>query len=623
MKKCLLTLLSAIFVSSLFPVHNSSFVEAKADAWQETRKTNELTISYGQAVSADSEADYCVSENGKYAYGIRHGDLSSGVIAKFDKVTSTYNSATFVTESDESNKEFANVLHWVMYSSNGDGFSFFFTALEDISFSASDGDYGGYMPNAYVSFFFKDQNSDVFIKLSSKNMTEDDKNAPFDEVNLHAGDTIYWEFISYGNQTGTNRFNVQRNKDTDFYPSFVIGSPSETADYISGQEDTYAAYFGRALSNLQSSGTAITSLGYLDISFNHGTPKSYEEISLYSNSIMLSHASRDLVKFWNNQVQMNSYDDAIIRYKANYNIVLNLIWSTDDSNGIASWGDNSVIRYYIESSEGDLYLVDERAVILNNKGKSGEYNLNATLREDESLLVCMCSDSGARRVINYIPDYTCTIKGYSELNAIDFDSIKELEEYKTTKNNGLHWYFSSASGAYNISVNNVLIEHFTYCVDIESRYQNLISNAENKAQVDTLVTQFKSTLKSVSDAAKFVYSYLHMRDYDIYWDNTSGSDLCKTYYGSAKTAFNALNLASRNVVCEDDRFIEAYERLTNWAEANHDYIDEEYLIRSSSALSIMISENSYVAFVICVSVVFSILIFAYFVFKKKVGRKAK
>lgn len=594
------------------------------DEWEETRKTNELAIKYGQTVSSDPNADYTVAENGKYAFGIRHGDLSKNIISKFDKVTSASNSATFVMASDETNKEYANVLHWAMYSSNGDGYSFFFKALDNISFSAVTGDYGGYTVGAYIRYYFKDQNSNCFVPLSSKKLTSDDKNAPFDTINLFAGDEIYWEFISYGTTTGSNRLNIQRNSATDFYPSFILGSPSDSVEYVYGQQTSYETYFTESLENIKNGGAASTSNGYLDISFKHGYPHSIQSMEQYNNSAIFTDSSRDLARFSINQVQMNVGDDAILMFTAKEGVVIDLNWSTDDSNGIASTVGDCSIRFYALSSSGDLYLLDEKAVEANNKGTNGEYDISVTLRASESLLVSIGSNDDSLNVLNYTPTISATIKNYVIGNTIDFDSIDELATYKTTKINGLHWYFSSASGAYDINASNVLIEHFTYCVDVEVKYQRKIKNASSKAEVDTFVNQYRTEVKNTSDAAKFVKSYLYMREYDIYWNDTAGSDLCKTYYGPAKEAFNNLSFGAREIFCENIRFSAAYERLSSWAKANNDHIDDEYLIKANnSSLLNTFSENKNATILIAVVIVASILSVGVLVISKTVTRRAK
>ena len=594
------------------------------DTWEETRKTNELAIKYGQTVSLDASADYTVAENGKYAFGIRHGDLSKNIVSKFDKVTSASNSANFVTASDETNKEYANVLHWAMYSSNGDGYSFFFKALENISFSALAGDYGGYVPGAHVNYYFKDQSSNYFVPLVTKVLSNDDKSAPLDTINLFAGDEIYWEFISYGTTTGSNRLNIQRNQTLDFYPSFVLGSPSDTADYVFGQETTYSSYFNESLESIKNGSAASASIGYLDISFKHGYPRSYQSMEQYSNTAIFTDSSRDLARFSINNAQMNAGDDAILMFTAKDNVVVDLNWSTDDSNGIASIVSDCSIRYYVVATDGSLYLLDDRAVVANNKGKSGEYDISVTLRENESLLVSMGSNDDSLNVINYTPTVVASVKSFVIDNAIDFTTINELAQYKTTKINGLHWYFSSASGAYDISASNVLIEHFTYCVDVEVKYQRMIKNASSKSEVDTIVNQYKTELKNTSDAAKFVKSYLYMREYDIYWDDTAGSDLCKTYYGPAKEAFNNLSFASRQILCENIRFKAAYDRLNGWAKANHDFIDGDYLIKTnSSALMRIYSENKSIVILITIIITASLLSISTFVVYKFATRRMK
>ena len=589
-------------------VPSFTFDDNEPTPWSDTLNTKDLAIEYGKTVAADSEADYTCSENNKYVYGIRHGDLSRGIVSKFDKVTSTSNSANFVMEEDESNKMYANVIHWAMYSSNGDGYSFFFRALEDISFSASDGSYGGNPVSGYLNFYLKLSNSNKYLLLYSKLFTAEDKTAPFATINLHEGEEIYWEFISYGNNTGANRLNIQRNAGLDFYPTFVVGSPSDLADYYDGEENTYSSYFDSALTNLKKSGEATTSKGLLDISFNHGSPRSYTMMSLYSGSTMIAHSTKQLAKFSSEQAQANANDDAIIKYRAKANISLGLQWSTDNANGIASSGSDSVIRYYVESANGDLYLLDERDIVLLNQGKNGEYDISISLKSDESLLISIGSDVDALQIVYFTPAVSTSLENYNVANAIDFTSINELSTYKTTKMNGLHWWLSSYN---NVSLSTVLIEHFTYCNDIEVKYLRLIKSAESKGQVDSFVNQYKAELKNVSDAAKFVYSYLHMRDYDIYWDNTNGSNLCLTYYGDARTAFNNLSSEARSVVCENERFVEAYERLTSWTSANNDYFDAEYSIKSKMPVKNIDNNGSYVL-AIFVSI-FSLLILGVFI----------
>ena len=50
------------------------------DTWEETRKTNELAIKYGQTVSLDASADYTVAENGKYVRKTNHaGGIEGGM----------------------------------------------------------------------------------------------------------------------------------------------------------------------------------------------------------------------------------------------------------------------------------------------------------------------------------------------------------------------------------------------------------------------------------------------------------------------------------------------------------------------------------------------------------------
>lgn len=112
----------------------------------------------------------------------------------------------------------------------------------------------------------------------------------------------------------------------------------------------------------------------------------------------------------------------------------------------------------------------------------------------------------------------------------------------------------------------------------------------------------------------FIETCMHMDDYN------ENLGYCKDqehgYYSTAKTAYNALTNDQKEMFCTDDRFADAYARLSAWAEANGD-VFETYNIVSSSSYRAPTSSNGTAIYVIIGVSVIAAFTLAFFLLKKK------
>ncbi len=348
----------------------------------------------------------------------------------------------------------------------------------------------------------------------------------------------------------------------------------------------YSSYLSKALTAKKGGGNAVAEYDNVDIAFNHGSPKNYSLVTENNDTCLYTSGSLGLAYYWGWQIRFHGTDDAVIKYTAKKDIKLDIGYiASNKESGITNWVGNSSIRFYAESVNGTLELLKTSKITLNNTGETGDYDISVHLATGESLLIDLSTiDDEVNKTISYIPAVTTSQSKYDSSKKIDFDSIEELNMYKNTKSSGLYWYFSASNGAYNITQSNMLLEHFTYCQDVYVKATIAIQNAKSKSDVDAVVNKCKTDLKNVSDAAKFVFNYLHMRDYDIDWNDSEGTNACLDYYGSAKEAFNSLTKGAAEVFCKDSHFREAYDRLSKWALANENVISSDYSIISSSRI---------------------------------------
>lgn len=126
-------------------------------------------------------------------FGVKHGNVSNGNIQKFTKYThdaSTWSS----TLGSTSDNAYADT-HWRIYTRNNDGVIFEFTAKYPIKVSIVRDTIGGdWVADANLNIYKKCENDLTTIK--SVAITEETPKEEFGvEVNLNAGETLYWEFV--------------------------------------------------------------------------------------------------------------------------------------------------------------------------------------------------------------------------------------------------------------------------------------------------------------------------------------------------------------------------------------------------------------------------------------------
>lgn len=132
------------------------------------------------------------------------------------------------------------------------------------------------------------------------------------------------------------------------------------------------------------------------------------------------------------------------------------------------------------------------------------------------------------------------------------------------------------------------------------------------------------TLKTDAEMiSSFISDNMHMNDYDKdgVHGSTGGDGSCKTYYWTAKAAYNKLLASQKETFCtsEDSAIVAARTRLTDWAVANGETLNlENYVLGSVySPFLVETKTNNIVLIVISTSLVSVIAISGFFFLRKK------
>lgn len=157
----------------------------------------------------------------KFSFGIRHGSILDGNVAKYDNITSTKMSAA----SDTSNIYSSVTYNKNIFSCNNDGVIIVFKVFEDMSVEMPAMSYaGGWMDNVYISTFLRVNGTGDYIPLS-KEYAHTKATIGMPKFALTAGDEFYFEFrFPWDGASSGSRRSIQDNSDTGSVPTFVFSN---------------------------------------------------------------------------------------------------------------------------------------------------------------------------------------------------------------------------------------------------------------------------------------------------------------------------------------------------------------------------------------------------------------
>ena len=361
----------------------SSHKEARAEAWNETIDFKQIGIKYAKEVVDNSEADYSTSTSGKFRFGVRHGYLLNGTVEKFGSVTGDGSSSCDfkVTADDVSHAELRN---WRFDALNSDGCIVFITALEPMSISvdavtiATAWFDAGVYNNYYVQL---NGESDYHLIKSQKQPVKNEATfAPLEAVNLSAGDTLYYEFVSTSTGTAASaRRNVQLSAGN--IPTFKLSGALVDVDTSIVMNKLLINYATgvKAKSTLDFSIDPTVSFKYYvrHGSVGDGEIQKYDDVTAPSSDSCVYAISTDT--------------------EGQYSNARNWIFRTNDGDGIIlGFEALQALTFKFEGAEfggsaGGCYIT----IYLLNKGAT-EYKLikNTNITEAEAKLSC-----GVDRVI--------------------------------------------------------------------------------------------------------------------------------------------------------------------------------------------------------------------------------
>ena len=249
---------------------------------------------------------------------------------------------------------------------------------------------------------------------------------------------------------------------------------------------------------------------------------------------------------------------------------------------------------------------------------NGDYSKVSSTLPSGAVIVTVISDGDGNY---YIYDITsdCFIQGSS------VDKTNECYNQTTTKNlSNMSWNITFENGlASVVLVGSTRVFGYNIANPRFATYASYAAStsAANGTAHPVFYKLTGSTLKT--DLNTFQNSSLKMDSYDVGGSigSTGGDGSCSSYYASAKTAFNSLSEAKRQlfVTCSD--YSAALQRLNEWARLNGDEIDADNLLATANSriniLPMNVDNSAAIFALIAISMVSMTVVGAYFLLHKK------
>lgn len=247
-KSTLALAISFLAASAIYGIsHKTEQAKGESEIWSETISLKDLLADYAKAYSENNETTELASSIGQYSYGIRHGNAGEGAINKFTNVT--YTSETefkYNVKDTDDCCVFHESTGIQMFSRNNDGLICYFTAKEDMFFTANSTNVSGWLADMYITFYKKGAEENSYSTVSSTRCVSGNysSNIALNKTFVASGDTIVWELRSPASVSG------YRNMQWTF-PTFTLSKYVElSADELSST---------KLIEDVASSGNGIAS----------------------------------------------------------------------------------------------------------------------------------------------------------------------------------------------------------------------------------------------------------------------------------------------------------------------------------------------------------------------------
>ena len=402
---CLSLFLSfSVLVGNNTFLRTHSYKQAHAESWSETINISQMGIKYAAAVNANANADYAVATSGKYQFGLRHGYLLYNTNEKFAYITGN-GSTSCEYRTAEDDVSHAKAANWYLKTCNSDGCIFFITALDDMSISVTPSTVstGWIDSTTYNNFYFRFNGTDTYHLISSTNNPAKNEAtfAAFDAVNLSAGDTLYYEFVS----TGTGSKDDSRRNIQSSYPTFNISgelvdvSVDDTVNsttLIRQYASFYASHGG--IEEVLSSNLGYT-YGIRHGKLSNGAISQFSTITNSSSGTFSTGSDTEAGITSGKTIWSLNADGVILFFKA----LTDITFVSESITYAGGWADASVYVSYFLKRSGDssfIQLSKQQVSSISVSGDKANFHI-LRLEAGDTIYFEFCCNatSGGRRSI--------------------------------------------------------------------------------------------------------------------------------------------------------------------------------------------------------------------------------
>ena len=312
------------------------------------------------------------------------------------------------------------------------------------------------------------------------------------EFDLKAGDIGYYAF-------GTT---MAKNTNLNVTPKFT-SNPSlydaEARNTLGYDFESFQRDYHNLVSDCVVSKGETMEYGLLSVSLGHGSPEEMQQMDVFAGTgnndaadvAMTGLESQNLAKFQRWQMRCGKNDDALIKFKANRDTHLTVVWRKEAE--ITSWATHTALKSYAIDTDGFLMLDESKLCVNEGHGQIDDtyYNYDVHLKEGQSFLICYTSMGANYGVIAYDFLATAKVEEYDAEKVFNFDEAKALYNYCNNKIAELKAIVDA------LNIDDYSLVNWAYIDEAYTKFVNEAKEATTYIQIDVCFDEAKTRIESI------------------------------------------------------------------------------------------------------------------------------